>query len=180
MKWIALVAIALLCAGTALAQAVSFQKAPTLAPEGELAQAQGTLARIDAARGTVRRQLETARAARDVIRTLCLNDKLNQIDVIARTAADRVEGLRAAIARADVELSHHNFAIVAILRGRVEQIGAEAAQCIGEEMAFIGQTAVVATEPPGLPPETALFPPIDTLPPDLGAPPPSSTPGASP
>ena len=57
------------------------------------------------------------------------------------------------------------------VRQRVEQLTAEANQCIGEEMAFIGQTQVTTTVDPNLgggednttfPPETPIVyePPI--------------------
>src|SRR5689334_3665600 len=57
----------------------------TLSPQEQVAQAEGFVSRMDAARNTVRRQLETARTQRDVVKVLCLNDKLNQIDVAIRS-----------------------------------------------------------------------------------------------
>src|SRR6187551_3456313 len=60
-----------------------------LSPQEELNQSDAFLGRMESARSTVRRQLETARAQRDVVKTLCLNDKLNQIDVAIRSARER-------------------------------------------------------------------------------------------
>src|ERR1700693_5600484 len=144
-SWIA-VAIFVLCgahsataqqapAGGANAQ-VGFERRPQLSPQEELAQADAILARVDTAAGAVRRQLEVARVARDVVKTLCLNDKLSQIDVANRSARDRQSALQAAVQRNDAELSNHEFTIMTVLRQRVEQLTAEANQCIGEEMAF--------------------------------------------
>jgi len=132
---------------------LGFERRPQLSPQDELAQADTVLARIDAAVATVRHQLETARQARDVVKTLCLNDKMSQTDVANRSARDRQAALQAAVQRNDAELANHEFAILTVLRQRVEQLTAEANQCIGEEMAFIGQTAIITTIDPNLPGE---------------------------
>src|SRR6185312_16244404 len=70
-----------------------------LTPQEEVAQAEALITRMDASRTGVRRQLETARAQRDVVKTLCLNDKLNQLDVALRSAQERREALAAAAQR---------------------------------------------------------------------------------
>ncbi|MEZ4306994.1 MAG: hypothetical protein R3F14_02955 [Polyangiaceae bacterium] len=48
----------------------------TLSPAEQVAQAEGFVARMESTRNSVRRQLETARTQRDVVKVLCLNDKL--------------------------------------------------------------------------------------------------------
>jgi Skp family chaperone for outer membrane proteins len=164
LRWIAIASLVLGAAGSATAQPaapaaagtdaqVGFERRPQLSPQEELTQADTILARVDGAAATVRRQLETARQARDVVKTLCLNDKLSQIDVANRSARDRQSALQAAAQRNDAELSNHEFAIMTVLRQRVEQLTAEANQCIGEEMAFIGQTSISTTIDPNLPGE---------------------------
>lgn len=170
-KWIAAVALVLSAGGSATAQPaagasagaqVGFERRPQLSPQEELTQADSILARIDAASGTVRRQLEAARQARDVVRTLCLNDKLSQIDVAGRSARDRQSALQAAVQRNDAELSNHEFTIMTVLRQRVEQLTSEANQCLGEEMAFIGQTQVTTSIDPNTPgSDVTTFPPTD-------------------
>src|SRR4051812_19835272 len=57
----------------------------TLSPADQLAQTDGYLSRMETARQVIRRMLETARSQRDVVKTLCLNDKLNQMDVAIRS-----------------------------------------------------------------------------------------------
>jgi hypothetical protein len=141
----------LAAASSAIAQQVSsdaqvgFEQRPQLSPQDELAQANVALTRMDQAASMVRRGLATARAARDVIKTLCLNDKLSQIDVAVRSARDRQSSLQAAVQRHDTELANHEFSILVVLRQRTEQLNAEANQCIGEEVAFVGQTQVTTT-----------------------------------
>jgi hypothetical protein len=150
---------------------VSFQHKQQLSPQDELAQADAILSRMDQASGTVRRQLERARTARDVVKSLCLNDKLSQIDVASRSARDRQTALQAAVARNDGELSNHEFTIMTVLKQRAEQLAAEANQCLGEEVAFVGQTQVTPSYPEGLPSpeETNSYPGGEVMP--IGGPP---------
>ena len=107
LKWIgAVVALAALTV-PALAQTdsaggqVSFQKQQQLTPQQQIVEADSQIARMEQASGNVRRQLEAARQARDVVKTLCLNDKLNQIDVATRSARDRRTSLDQAAQRQD-------------------------------------------------------------------------------
>jgi hypothetical protein len=161
----AISAFVLAVAGSATAQApstsgggsadaqVGFQRRPQLSPQEELKESDAILIRMDQASGSVRRQLERARTARDVVKSLCLNDKLSQIDVAGRTGKDRQTALQAAVQRGDAELANHEFTILTVLRQRAEQLTAEANQCLGEEVAFVGQTEVTEEVNPNLPAE---------------------------
>lgn len=190
LKWVALAALALGVPDLAMAQSaggagtagasaqVGFEKQPRLSTQEELAQAEMILSRLDQAAGAVRRQLDTSRQGRDVVKSLCLSDKLSQIDVAGRSARERDAALLSATQRNDIELANHEFAILTVLRQRTEQLGAEANQCIGEEVAFVGQTLVVMTEAnvPGVD-ETTSFPPsIGNLPALVTIPPPQTSP----
>jgi hypothetical protein len=182
LRWAAVTAFVLAAAGPATAQQtggsapapdaqVGFERRQQLSPQDELAQADQAIARMDQASNAVRHQLEAARQARDVVKTLCLNDKLSQIDVAARSGRDRQAALQAAVQRNDVELANHEFAILTVLRQRAEQLSAEANQCIGEEVAFVGQTEVTTQINPNLPVEdTVWYPPVD-IPPVVTLPP---------
>jgi len=124
-----------------------------LTPAEQLTQADASLVRMESSRTTVRRQLEQARAQRDVVKTLCLNDKLNQIDVGIRSARERRQALESAANRKDADLANHEFTILTVLRQRVDQLTAEANQCIGQEAGFVGESAVTSTIDPNLPQE---------------------------
>ena len=164
----------------ALAQ-VDFERRPTLAPNEQTTQGANILARVEAIRGQIAKELQGAREARDVVRALCLNDKLSQIDVLRRAGADRMAQLQAAIARADRELADHEFTILTVQRTRAEQIASEAMQCIGSEMAFVGQTQVETTIDPNLPPvDVTGTVPEPPLPPGIMLPPVSVTPTSGP
>jgi hypothetical protein len=183
LRWVAVAAIVLAASGSAVAQSsgpaagpapqaspqIGFERRPQLSPQDEVLQADIVIGRMNQAAATVRRQLDTAREARDVVKSLCLSDKLSQIDVATRSAKDRQTSLQAAAQRNDSELSNHEFTMLTVLRQRAEQLIAEANQCIGEDLAFVGQTQVAVDYPPlpgedvtGYPP---LEPPVYVVPP---------------
>ena len=165
-KWLSVVAIVAALAVPAGAQTggttpapaggspdgqVGFQKHAQLTPQQELVESETQITRMETAGAAVRRQLEQARAARDVVKTLCLNDKLSQVDVAVRSAKDRRQSLQLAVGRNDTELSHHEYTILTVLRQRVEQLTAEANQCIGEEAVLLGDSKITWTVDPTLP-----------------------------
>jgi hypothetical protein len=140
---------------------VGFQRKTQLTPQEQLAEANKHVSRMEQASAAVRKMLEEARRQRDVVKTLCLNDKLSQIDVAVRSARDRRQQLQAAVNRNDVELSNHEFTIMTVLRQRSEQLVAEANQCIGEESAFVGDTRTTVQIDPRIPPDETPYPPTD-------------------
>jgi hypothetical protein len=171
-KWIAVGCVLLGAAGSAVAQPTNanpradaestFQRRVQLSPAEELNESEGIVTKMELASTLIRHQLEQARTQRDVVRTLCLNDKLSQIDVAVRSAHDRKDSLRSASARSDNELANHEFTIMTVLRQRSEQLVAEANQCIGEETAFVGQTQVVTQVDPNLPSDdNTSYPPTN-------------------
>jgi hypothetical protein len=181
--WMVVAGVVLGASGSAVAQSaggstaspqVGFERRPTLSPQDELNQADAIISRMDQAAATVRRQLDSAREAHDVVKSLCLSDKLSQIDVAGRSARDRQTALQAAAQRGDTELSNHEFTMLTVLRQRSEQLTAEANQCIGEDLSFVGQTQVL-TQYPDLPgDDTTQYPSTD--PPFIGVPPISVSP----
>ena len=148
-------------AGASTEGQVGFQRKTSLTPQEQLVESGKHLSRMDAAAGSVRKMLEEARRDRDVVKTLCLNDKLSQIDVAVRSARDRRTQLQEAVNRNDAELTNHEFTIMTVLRQRTEQLVAEANQCIGEESAFIGDTRTTVQVDPEIPPDDTPYPPTD-------------------
>jgi hypothetical protein len=154
LKWVGVGAFVILAAGSATAQPsgggapaggnaqLGFEKKQQLTPQEAAAQAATILARLDQAASTVRHQLDSARQQRDIVKSLCLSDKLSQIDAAARSCRDRNTALQAAVQRNDIELSNHEFTIMSVLGQRGNQLIAESNQCIGQDMSFVGQTEV--------------------------------------
>jgi len=170
LKWFGVIVAVAIAAVPALAQTdtagtpattagsgqVGFTKTQQLSPQQQLVESDSQISRMEQAAGNVRRMLEQARAARDVVKTLCLNDKLSQIDVAVRSAKDRRSSLQLAVTRNDTELGNHEFTILTVLRQRTEQLSAEANQCIGEEATLIGESKVTTSVDPTLPPDDDL------------------------
>ncbi|CAN5923913.1 hypothetical protein BH11MYX4_BH11MYX4_37350 [soil metagenome] len=140
---------------------VGFQRKTSLTPQEQLAESAKHLGRMEQAAAGVRKMLEEARKQRDVVKTLCLNDKLSQVDVAIRSGRDRRTQLTAAVGRNDAELANHEFTILTVLRQRSEQLVAEANQCIGEEAAFVGDTRTKVTIDPSIPPDETPYPSND-------------------
>lgn len=152
------------------ASQVGFDRLVDLTPQQEEAEAVAIISQMQATASTVQRMLGQARQARDVVKTLCLNDKVSQVDVGTRSAIDRKASLHAAASRNDRELSNHEFTIMTVLKHRVEQLSAEANQCIGEEASFSGATAVTTTVDNAMPTSDPTDTSTITLPPVTVAP----------
>ncbi len=174
VRWFAVLGVVIAASVPAIAQTaastpaaasdaqVGFQRKAQLSPQQQVAEGLNQLSSMEQAAGSIRRQLSDARAQRDVVKTLCLNDKLSQVDVAIRSAKDRQQSLQLAAGRNDSELSTHEFTIMTVLRQRGEQLTAEANQCIGEEGTVIGETSSKVTVDPSLPPDPeTVTAPID-------------------
>ena len=144
-----------------------------LSVEQMAANAKGFLPEMDRNAAVVRRLLADAREKRDVVRVLCLNDKLNQIDLASRTASDRVEALNAAAGQKDLDQTKHEYTVVQVLRDRVRTLVGEGSQCVGEETGFIGDSKLIVSVDPNIPDDDSSGYPDDPLvstPPVLSSP----------
>jgi len=177
LLWVGAVSAVALLVGVASAQVPAPAAAPAagpdnpglarqvnLSPQQQLAEAEKYISRMDGSRGTVRRQLAEARAQRDVVKTLCLDDKLNQIDVALRSARERRDSLEFAAKQNDADLANHEFTILSVLRQRGDQLSAEANQCVGNDAGFIGESSVTSSVDPDLPEEDSSdYPNFDVI-----------------
>jgi hypothetical protein len=154
--------------------------AGNMTPAQMAAAAKALLPTMDKSALVIRRELTMAREQKDVVKSLCLNDKLNQVDLAIRTASDRVGGLDAAAAANDAERARHQYTVVLVLNERVNTLVSEANQCIGEETGFVGESAVTVSVEgvPNVDPSEQPNAPITNQPPVVSAPAP--TPPASP
>jgi hypothetical protein len=137
---------------------VGFTAPVSMTPQQELAQAEATVNYISTSSQTVSTRLQEARQQKDVVKMLCLNDKLSQIDVAGRAVNERKAQLTAAVGRNDVELSNHEYTILTVIKQRVDQLMTEANQCVGEEATSTG-ASVTFTEDPNLPGGDQTVPP---------------------
>lgn len=125
--------------------------AANLSLEERLSRGKAFVANIQRSSETTARQLQVARTEKDVVRVLCLNDKLNQIDVAQRSAQDRLEALRLAVEQRDADRSRHEYTVLEVLADRVRVLVNESNQCVGEETGFIGEAEVSVSIDPNLP-----------------------------
>ncbi len=147
--------------------------ATSLTPQQMLEQSRNTVERMQMGADSIRRQLAEAREARDVVKSLCLDDKLSQMDVARRSAGDRVSGLETAVSSGNAERARHEFAVMTALHERMDALTAEAGQCIGEETGAIGDASLVVTIDPEIAVMEPSIPPLAPLisvPPVLASP----------
>lgn len=151
---------------------VTTQRDVKLSPAQMRDEAENYLPEMERGAGTVRKMLSEAREQRDVVKVLCLNDKLNQIDVATRSARDRMPNLRNASDKNDPDRARHEFTVIQVLRDRVRSLVAEANQCIGEETGFVGDTQLTVEVDPTIPDDPSNFPddPVVSQPPVLASP----------
>jgi len=170
----------LCCFGVALAQNgeaptpvnVDSQQDVNLTPAQMLQRARSFKPMMENDAAAVQRQSSDAKLKHDVVKTLCLSDKLSQIHVAVTTAAGRVDALEAAVTHNEADRAKHEFTIVQVLRDRSAALVSEANQCIGEETGFIGESKVTVTIDPSIPDtDPSNFPsdPLVTEPPTLSS-----------
>jgi len=133
------------------AASVQTEREVDLSPGQQLLRSKEIYNKIEQGSTTVRGMLEQAQAARDVVKAMCLKDKLMQIEVVKRSARDRLLTLQSAFDAKDKDRSRHEFMIILVLRDRVEQLVKEANQCIGEELGFVGESRVSLQVSPDIP-----------------------------
>jgi hypothetical protein len=156
LRWFGITTFVLAVAGPATAQSTGgstpsnqtptgglvFQNTPPASLQEQLSQATTIVNSILAAAKTVKHQLGQARQQRDVVKSLCLNDKASQADAQANSATGRLAALQAAVQANDGDNAAHQFAIITAQGQNTAQVTSDANQCIGTDVAFIGSTAV--------------------------------------
>ncbi len=103
----------------------------------QLEEGKSVLTKMDSNRQILRKQLETARTQKDVVKLLCLGDKLNQFDVTIKSAEERIQSLEIAAKQNDSEMASHESTILSVLKQRTEQLSGEASMCIGQETSTV-------------------------------------------
>jgi hypothetical protein len=135
-------------------------------PQARWGRAQQFVLDMQQASQSIQRQQQTARGNRDVVRVLCLGDKLNQVDVASRSAQDRLSALKVAVDSGDADGVQHGYTIIEVLNDRVRVLVNESNQCVGAETAFIGDAELSVSIDPNLPNvDTGFGPDVYSVPP---------------
>lgn len=116
---------------------------------------------------------ETARKQKDIIKLNCVSDKLVQAKVNASIADQAMTALQENIAKADEGGRTHEFTRLTIINQKVLVLGAEAENCIGEDLTFVGATRIDLDVDPNIPTNDPTNPAIPVL--DLTRPPPAAS-----
>ena len=153
---------------------IRFRKASQLSAEEQLRQSEEYLKKMRITLHKVKKTAKRARKDKDIIKLNCVNDKLIQIKGNMRLAEQAKDALRAAAARKDLGARNHEFAKLTIMYQKVTVLGQEAEACIGEEIAYIGQTKVLVSVSPDIPtavdPSTGYTIPLPAVRPPLASP----------
>lgn len=120
-------------------------------PQQVLQRARLTVDKMEATADNISRMLRIAREEKDVVKTLCLDDKLNQIDVAARAASDRLAIIEAEVASGSTERLSHDEDVISALGDRGDELSVEGNQCIGEESRGDGNSELKVTVDPAIP-----------------------------
>lgn len=128
-----------------------------------------SVGRMRGALKDVLQKLEEARNTKDVVKLNCVNEKLTQIKGLLRISEQSDVQLQEAVAKKETATAEHEFTKVTIARSKVEQLRAEAEQCIGQ-LAFRTDEISVEVDipdylPPGDPTQMPPPTPIDSRPP---------------
>jgi hypothetical protein len=129
---------------------ISVPHRSTLRPQEMVAQARDYRARASEVLVRIESLQERARKEKDIIRLNCLTDKLQQAKVNLNIADQAIVNLEDAIRRQDDGASLHEFTRVTLVHQKAQVLGAEAEQCVGEDLTFVGDTRVDVEIDPGV------------------------------
>jgi hypothetical protein len=119
-------------------------------------------------------KLQEARNTKDVVKLNCVNEKLTQIKGLLRISEQSDVSLQEAVVKKESSSGEHEFTKVMIARQKVDQLRAEAEECIGQLAFQTDENLTVEVEVPDDLPN--LDPTRPQIPPDVIARPPPVSP----
>jgi len=126
--------------------------------------------------GDVLKRIQTlqdqSKREKDIIRLNCVTDKLVQVRVNMNIAEQSMASLQEAMTHADEGARTHEFTRLTIVNQKVLVLGAEAENCIGEDLSFVGSTRVDIEVDPNIPQYDPTQPPAPGI--DIVRPPEAS------
>ena len=130
---------------------LSVKQRPTLTPAEMVNQSKDYFRGM----GEVVKRIETlqgeAKRQKDIIRLNCVSDKLVQARVNMNIADQSMATLQESVAKNDEGAETHEFTRLTIVNQKVTVLGAEAENCIGEDLSFVGATRVDVEVDPNIP-----------------------------
>src|ERR1041384_4823342 len=102
---------------------------------------------------------DQAKREKDLIRLPCVTDKVVQVRVNISIAEQAMAALQEAGTRADEGEPTQEATRLTIVNQKVTVLGAEAENCIGEDLSFVGATKVDVEVDPNIPQTHPTQPP---------------------
>ncbi len=104
----------------------------------------------------------------DIIRVPCLDEVLNEVDMRLKTALERFDNLKEAIASNDADRRKAEYLMLTVIKQKFQVLSQRANQCIGKDVYETGAARVVTTVQPTMPGLNATT--VPTAPPSIVAP----------
>jgi hypothetical protein len=130
---------------------LSVKQRPTLTPADMVNQSKEYFTGMGAVVKRIQTLQDQAKREKDIIRLNCVTDKLVQARVNVNIAEQSMATMQESIARNDQGEQTHEFTRLTIVNQKVTVLGAEAENCIGEDLSFVGATRVDVEVDPNIP-----------------------------
>ena len=138
---------------------VSVKQRPTLTPEEMVNQSRDYAKSMNEVLKRIQVLQDHAKRDKDIIRLNCVTDKVVQVRVNISIAEQSIASLQEAVTRNDEGERVHEFTRLTIVNQKVQVLGAEAENCIGEDLSFVGATKVDVEIDPNIPQYDPTQPP---------------------
>jgi len=138
---------------------VSVKQRPTLTAEEMVNQSREYAKTMNDVLKRIQVLQDQAKREKDIIRLNCVTDKVVQVRVNISIAEQSMAALQEAVTRADEGERTHEFTRLTIVNQKVLVLGAEAENCIGEDLSFVGATRVDVEIDPSIPQYDPTQPP---------------------
>ena len=122
--------------------AIDFGKASKLSDSDKIDTASTYLGEMKDVLTAVLDLLKDARAEKDVIKLICINEKLTSVKGLLRISEQADITLQEAVAKGEKDTATHEFHKIAISHQKIKILKTEAEQCIGELAFAVGKTTV--------------------------------------
>jgi len=130
---------------------LSVKQQPSLTPADMLSQSKDYFKGMGEVVKRIQTLQDQAKREKDIIRLNCVTDKLVQARVNVNIGEQSMAALQEGVTRSDAGESTHEFTRLTIVNQKVTVLGAEAENCIGEDLSFVGATRVDVEVDPNIP-----------------------------
>ncbi len=130
---------------------LSVKQRPTLTPADMVNQSKDYFKGMGEVVKRIQTLQDQAKREKDIIRLNCVTDKLVQARVNVNIAEQSMATMQESVARNDEGEQTHEFTRLTIVNQKVTVLGAEAENCIGEDLSFVGATRIDVEVDPNIP-----------------------------